>query len=161
VLWDPVNLRFYQGMRPEGPDPADPLDCHSWGAMFLVARGRMAQAQSIITPEMLAPYKHTRHGATGYAPIRPGDPEYPGAVPTVWAEGTFGVALAFLATGDLARWYQTILDIMPLQDEDGSYPYVTDTSDTYDWTPSKGVIGCTWGILAVLGHGIWSAEVAY
>jgi parallel beta-helix repeat protein len=66
--------------------------------------------------------------------------------------------MAHLAVKDVERWYRTITDIMPLQNEDGSYPYVTDEVEAYEWTSSRSVIGGAWGILAVLGHGIWGVE---
>jgi hypothetical protein len=159
MLWDPANGRFLQGMKTDQPDPADPLDCHTWAAIFCAETGRLDRAQAILDPAVLAPYRYELHGAAGYAPIRPGDPQYPGAAPTIWPEGTLSAALAFLAIGDAARWYTTITDLMPVQRPDGSYPYVTDQVAAYDWTPSKGVTGCAWAVLAAAGHGVWGVEL--
>ena len=33
-LWNAAAGRFHQGMRDTGPDTADPLDCHTWAAIF-------------------------------------------------------------------------------------------------------------------------------
>lgn len=153
-LWDTANGRFYQGMGTSGPDTADPLDAHTWGAIWLHAIGQDAQARSLLTPTALAPFKFTRSGATGYAPAYAAG-GYPDALPNVWPEGTFGAALAFLAVGDIDRWQETIKSIQPIQHTDGSYPYVTDRDATYDLTPSKAVVGPAWAVLATLGHGIW------
>jgi hypothetical protein len=155
TLWDAVNGRYYQGMKDTGPDTADPLDCHTWAAIMAAQSGHPDRAVAITAPAVLAPYRHVMHGGAGYAPIRPADPQYPGSVPTIWAEGTMAAALAFLAVGDQARWYSTITDMLAIQAPDGSFPYVTDTSPSYDWTPSKAVVGCAWSVLAAAGGGIW------
>jgi hypothetical protein len=158
-LWRDDLGRFLQGMGPGNvPDVGDPLDCHSWGAMFLTAIGEPAKASAIMTDAMLAPFKFTLNGLTGYAPAYAADPAYPDATPTVWAEGTYGVALAFLAIGDRARWHTTMQQMMAGQEADGSYRYVSVRNVPYEWTNSKAVIGCAWGIMAQAGHGIWKVE---
>jgi hypothetical protein len=159
LLWSNSLGRFLQGMGPGGvPDYGDPLDCHSWGAMFLVAIGDPTKASSIMTDAMLAPFKFTIDGLTGYAPAYAADPAYPDATPTVWSEGTFGVALAFLALEDKARWIVTNQNMMAGQEKDGSYRYVSVKNVPYEWTNSKAVIGCAWGIMSLAGHGIWQVE---
>jgi hypothetical protein len=158
-LWRDDLGRFLQGMGPGAvPDYGDPLDCHSWGAMLLVAIGEPVKASQIMTDEMLAPFKFTIDGLTGYAPAYADDPAYPDATPTVWSEGTFGVALAFLALEDRARWTITMQQMMAGQEKDGSYRYVSVKNVPYEWTNSKAVIGCAWGIMAQAGHGIWKVE---
>ena len=66
--------------------------------------------------------------------------------------------MAFLAIGDVPRWFQTIADLAAIQNADGSFPYVTDVVSGYDWTPSRAVIGPAWLILGTAGHGIWGVE---
>jgi hypothetical protein len=144
--------------RATSPDTGDPLDTHSWGAMFLAAIGEPLKAAQIMTEEMLAPFKFTINGLTGYAPAYSSDPAYPDATPTVWSEGTFGVALALLALGDNARWAATMRQMMAGQEADGSYRYVSVRNVPYEWTNSKAVIGCAWSIMALGGHGIWRVE---
>jgi hypothetical protein len=156
-LWRDDLGRFLQGMGAGMvPDTGDPLDCHSWGAMFLVAAGEPVKASQIMTDEQLAPFRFTINGLTGYAAAYAADPAYPQATPTVWSEGTFGVALAFLAIADRSRWLITMQQMMAGQEADGSYRYVSVRNVPYEWTDSKAVIGCAWGILAQAGKGIWS-----
>ncbi|MET0711946.1 MAG: hypothetical protein ABWZ30_05530 [Jiangellaceae bacterium] len=158
-LWRDDLGRFLQGMGPGNvPDTGDPLDCHSWGAMFLMAIGESAKASQIMTDAQLAPFKFTINGLTGYAPAYAADPAYPDATPTVWSEGTFGVALAFLAIADRGRWHLTMQQMMAGQEPDGSYRYVSVRNVPYEWTNSKAVIGGAWSIMALGGHGIWSVE---
>jgi hypothetical protein len=157
-LWDGVNGRYYQGMKTTGPDTADPLDCHTWAAIMAAQSGQPDRAKAIVAPDVMAPYYHELHGGAGYAPIRPADPAYPGATPTIWAEGTLSAAMAFLVTGDEARWFSTMAGMLAIQNPDGSFPYVTDAVSGYDWTPSKGVIGPAWAMLAAAGRGIWGVQ---
>lgn len=155
-LWDNGLGRFRQGISTAGvPDNADPLDCHSWGAMFLAASGDMAKATQIMTEAALAPFAHTQGNVSGYSAYYAAG-GYPGAIPAVWSEGTFGVALAFLAIGDLDGWWTTIEGMMPGQEADGSYRYCVPKDVTYEMTDAKAVIGGAWAVLAQAGHGIWS-----
>jgi hypothetical protein len=154
LLWDSNNNRFYQGMDLTGPDPSDPLDMHTWGAIWLHNIGRDDLANQVMTTEALAPFALTNGGVTGYgAAYSSGG--YPGIVPSVWSEGTFGAALAFLAIGDTVNWQATIAGIAPGQRPDGSFRYVTAGDTTYEFTQSECTIGAAWSILAALGHGIW------
>lgn len=154
-LWDTGLGRFRQGVGPAGePDTADPLDCHSWGAMFLVAIGELAKAQQIMTDEALAPFAYTYQGVSGYGAYYAGG-GYPDATPTVWSEGTFGVALAFLALGDHDRWAIAVQGMMAGQEADGAYRYAVPKVVAYEMTDARGVIGGAWAVLAQAGHGIW------
>jgi hypothetical protein len=156
-LWRDDLGRFIQGMGAGMvPDYGNPLDVHSWGAMFLVAAGEPVKASQTMTDQQLAPFRFTINGLTGYAPAFAADPAYPQATPTVWSEGTFGVALALLAIGDRSRWLITMQQMMAGQEADGSYRYCQPRNVPYEWTDSKSVIGCAWGILAQAGYGIWS-----
>lgn len=159
TLWREDLGRFLQGMGPGNvPDYGDPLDCHSWGAMFLAAIGDQVRASAIMTDAALAPFKFTINGLTGYAPAYAADPAYPDATATIWSEGTYGVALAFLAIGDRPRWHLTMQQMMAGQEADGSYRYCQPRNAPYEWTNSKAVIGGAWSIMALAGHGIWSVE---
>jgi hypothetical protein len=159
-LWNPANGRFNQGLAADHtPDTADPLDCHSWGAMFLVAAlGDYERAASIMTSAALSPFHFTISGVTGYAPAYSADPGYPDATPTVWAEGTYGVALAYLAIRQPGRWITTMREMMAGQEPNGSYRYCNPRNVPYEWTNSKAVIGGAWSVMALGGHGIWSVE---
>jgi len=157
-LWDPVHSRFYQGMQPNGPDGSDPLDVHTWGAIWLHAIGRDDLAQKTLNPEALTPLQFTQNGIRGYAPAYPGG-GYPSALQTIWSEGTFGAALAYLSIGDTVNWQACIDGIALSQQADGSFRYVTVADSTYQFTSSKSTIGAAWAILAALGHGIWDVTV--
>ena len=159
LLWSNSLGRMLQGMGPNNtPDTGDPLDCHSWGAMWLTAIQETAKASQIMTDSMLAPFKFTLNGVTGYAPAYAADPAYPDATPTIWSEGTFGVALAMLAINDRGRWITTMQQMMAGQEADGSYRYCNPRNVPYEWTNSKAVIGGAWSVMALGGHGIWLVE---
>lgn len=154
LLWDSKNQRFYQGMDPTGPDSSDPLDMHSWGGIWLCNTGRTDLAAQVLSETSLAPFVVTDAGVTGYTSAYASG-GYPGIIPSVWSEGTFGVALAFLALGDTVNWQATVDGIAGGQRPDGSFRYVTETDTTYEFTVSESTIGAAWAILAVLGCGIW------
>ena len=112
-----------------------------------------------MAPAMLAPYAFTRPtpegvSASGYA-VNYDSPGYPGAVPTVWSEGTFGVAYAWARMNEAASWQKVMDGIVPSQAADGSYFYVTDPDPSQDLYPYHSTVGAAWSILAALGHGIW------
>ncbi|HEY8999146.1 MAG TPA: hypothetical protein VIM53_02410 [Candidatus Saccharimonadales bacterium] len=157
-LWDSTHNRFYQGMQPSGPDPSDPLDTHTWGGIWLHNVGRDDLAKQVLSTTALAPFKLTNGGATGYAAAYDNG-GYPGIVPAVWSEGTFGAAMAFLAIGDTVNWQATIDGIAGGQRPDGSFRYVTATDTNYEFTSSEATIGAAWAVLAALGHGIWNVSV--
>jgi hypothetical protein len=160
TLWDTTHGRFYQGIKNDGtPDAADPLDAHTWGAIFCVAQGNLSRAKAIMADAQLAHYvntKDTPEGITakGYS-VNYDEPGYPGAVPTVWSEGTFGAAYAFKRIGDDGSWSETMDGIVPSQAADGSYFYVTDPDPVQELYPYRSTIGAAWSVLAALGHGIW------
>ena len=160
LLWDPTNGRYLQGLKEDDEqDTADPLDAHSWGAIFCASYGDDARARAIMAPAQLAPYAFTRAtpegvSATGYS-VNYDEPGYPGAVPTVWSEGTFGVAYAWARLNETANWQKVMDGIVPSQAIDGSYYYVTDSDPSQDLYPYHSTVGAAWSILAALGHGIW------
>ncbi|WP_302184041.1 hypothetical protein [Rothia santali] len=93
-LWDADRGRFLQGRSPDGPDLGEALDVNSWGAIFLAASGRTALAGTSLARASL--FASSALGTAGHAPVPSPSP------PLVWAEGTAGVALAQLRTGDAA-----------------------------------------------------------
>jgi hypothetical protein len=162
LLWYPARNRLLQGIGSDGvPDTADPLDCHSWGAVWAHKIGRDDLARLLITDEALAPlYFESSQGAKGYGAYY-GGPEggYPGAVPTVWSEGSFGVALAHLAIGNIDAWRKIIEGLIPMQMTDGAFRYVTDEDVRYEMTTARSSIGSAWSILAV--SGLWGTSMVY
>ena len=158
VLYDPAGRRFYQGYEPgSGPDTGDPLDMHSWAAIWADRCGRPDVAGAVLNDGALGPFKVTQNGITGYQPEYASDPsgDYPGATPTIWSEGTFFTAYAFGRLGQAAAADAIIAGIDPAQQPDGSFAYCSVHDPAYELTPSQCVIGPAWAILANLGTGIW------
>jgi hypothetical protein len=157
VLYNPATQRFYQGYQPTGPDTGDPLDMHSWAAIWANCVGRPDVSTAVLNRVTLEPFVLTEGDITGYQPEYAADPsgDYPGATPTIWSEGTFFTAYAFQQLGNAAQAEAIIAGIDPEQEPDGSFAYCTVYDPVYGLTPSQCVIGPAWAILANLGTGIW------
>ncbi len=158
VLYDDDKQRFYQGYDlGSGPDTGDPLDMHSWAAIWASCAGRPDVAAAVLNQAALEPFVVTQGGITGYQPEYAADPsgDYPGATPTIWSEGTFFTAYAFRQLGDTAAAEAIIAGIDSGQQPDGSFAYCSVYDPVYDLSPSQCVIGPAWAILANLGTGIW------
>jgi hypothetical protein len=158
VLYNTAKQRFYQGYDVgTGPDTGDPLDMHSWAAIWANCAGRPDVASAVLSHAALAPFVVTQVGVTGYQPEYASDPsgDYPGATPTIWSEGTFFTAYAFGQLGKTAQAKSIIAGIDPEQQPDGSFAYCSVYDPIYGLTPSQCVIGPAWAILANLGTGIW------
>jgi hypothetical protein len=158
VLYDSARRRFYQGYETgSGPDNGDPLDMHSWAAIWADRCGRADVAGAVLNDVALAPFEVTEDGARGYQPEYASDPsgDYPGATPTIWSEGTFFTAYAFRRLGQAPAADAIIAGIDPAQRPDGSFAYCSVHDPAYELTPSPCVIGPAWAILADLGAGIW------
>ena len=145
VLWDSDATRFSQGMRPEGRDRVDPLDVNSWGSIFLDAVGRSQQAT--LSLGHTAAFE-VRDGPTiGYLAFRP-QPAMPDPVPSVWFEGSFGVALAQARHGDTVGYRTTMSGLRPAQRPDGSFPVATSADAAYELSTASAVAPTAWFILA-------------
>jgi len=158
-LWNSGLGRLNQGLQDVGPDTADPLDVHSWGAIFLDAIGRNAEAVQTMSDAQLAPFKFTRNApngrsVTGYATSYD-SPGYPGMIPHVWWEGTFSVAYAMAKLRQFNRQRQVNAQAAPGQWPDGSYPYVSDHDPIYELVPYRSVASTGWAVLAQVGGGIF------
>lgn len=153
-LYSTSEHRYYQGMQPGGVDTSDPLDVNSWGAMQMYSSGRYDEALQALT--RLDAFKFTSQATTGYGPFYD-SAGYPGAVPTVWFEGSYGVALAQYHVGNYDS-YRTLLDTLaPGQQGDGSFKYATDEDATYGITTRKSVASTAWYVLATTGRSaIWN-----
>ena len=130
VAWDPRISQFDEGFSRGGQrDAVKALDCASWGALFLLAAGeREKAAQALKSAEI---YASQDGEATGYRPYFderifpnfeigkfyfPGDPRKQWRdLPLVWSEGSLGVALAYLRSGQADRARQIIGALQPLQ----------------------------------------------
>ena len=149
-LWDTSTNRFYQGIADATtPDTADALDTSSWGAIFLSAIGDYEKAGQAL--DRVEIYKHTRSGVTGYAPYDPAG-QYPGATPTVWFEGTYGVSLSFLRAGLYNEYLESLAQSEDFQSADGSFVYATDLVTTYEISDYDSVASTAWYVLATTGR---------
>jgi hypothetical protein len=134
-VWNDSVGQFNQGFGPPGdPDRSKALDCAAWGALFLLAARDTARARPALAA--IERYYPTRAGAAvGYRPYveQPvyedsavsafffhGDPRKPWReLPLVWSEGTLGVALAYLRSGQARRARQVVAGLRSLQAADG------------------------------------------
>lgn len=159
LLWNQTAQQFNQGYDPgSGVDTGNPLDCHSWGAIWANCIGRQDIAGTVLEDTALKPFLLTQNGVTGYQPEYAADPsgDYPGATPTIWSEGTFFTAYAFRLLGNTTKAASIIAGIDPEQQSRGSFAYCTVYDPIYDLSPSQSVIGPAWAILAAAGSGIWT-----
>lgn len=153
-LYSTAQNRFYQGVQPSGADTADPLDVNSWGAMQLYSSGQYDEA--LLALDRLVAFKVTSGGVTGYAPFYD-SVGYPGAVPSVWFEGSYGAALALYQVGDYQAYRSLLNTLADGQESDGSFRYATDEDPVYSITTRKSVASTAWFILATTGRSaIWN-----
>ena len=153
-LYNEDEQRFNQGINEGGKDLSDPLDTNSWGAIQLYASGKPGPAHASLG--RLPLFAHSIDGVEGYGPFYE-DGGYPGATPTVWFEGSFGVALAYYKAGDYDAYRELLDSLIIAQQNDGSFRYATDVDAQYDIGISKSVASTAWYILATAGRDvIWN-----
>ncbi|MBI3018730.1 MAG: EpsI family protein, partial [Deltaproteobacteria bacterium] len=113
--WSEKMGQFYRGMRLNGPDEAQALDCASWGLLFLKSIGEHSKAQKILKAMENYFIFDSLHQVEGYRPYYKGYvfdefsinklfyPHYPqkswSDIQMVWSEGSLGVAMAYLKMG--------------------------------------------------------------
>ena len=154
-LWVEGEGRFYAGMRTTGVDKASPLDCASWGGLF-VANIDMEKARRCFT--YLGRFWYATHDATGYTPYHP-EYGYPNKQRGVWVEGSAGVALLARRLGDDATAMDILARLAPLRTRYGyidscDYP---DNDDMPAWPSS---CNTAWMILACDPQGFWNVGVS-
>ncbi|ELA5627806.1 phage tail protein [Escherichia coli] len=152
-LWVEGEGRFYAGMRTTGVDKASPLDCASWGGLF-VANIDMEKARRCFT--YLDRFWYATHDATGYTPYHP-EYGYPNKQRGVWVEGSAGVALLARRLGDDATAMDILARLAPLRTRYGyidscDYP---DNDDMPAWPSS---CNTAWMILACDPQGFWNVD---
>jgi len=148
-LWNSTEQRFNQGVNGGAPDTADPLDVNSWGAIQLLAAGHTTQSADAMAN--LSAFEITDGGIDGYVPFYD-SPGYPDATPTLWYEGSFGVALALYRVGDMSG-YRDLLDSLSAgQESDGSFVYATQLDSMYGISTAKSVASTAWFVIATLGR---------
>lgn len=156
VLWDTGEGRFLQGMRPEGPDPVEPLDVNSWGSIFLDAVGRTDLATTSL--DRTAAFAVSDGPLSGYLAFR-AQPTIPDPVPSVWLEGSYGVALAQARHGG-AGYADTMAGLGEAQRPDGSMPMASSADADRELSTAPSVAATTWFILASRpdhADSLWSA----
>lgn len=111
-LWNSSANRFN---RDATNTTADTLRARIYGYFFLRGIGRTDIAPNLITDTALTPFKHTStySGAKGYSAYYHST-DYTATSYPIWAEGTLLLALAFLVSGDIARWSQTLSQLFVL-----------------------------------------------
>lgn len=159
VAWDKNLGQFDQGFSPGGQrDSVRALDCASWGSLFLLAIGETEKARQAL--RNVDQYYASRDGdAVGFRPyfddhIFPGFevgrfyfPENPRKqwreLPLVWSEGSLGVALAYLHSGQPDRARQIIEGLRPLQVPSSGLRYAS-RGVPHQMTDAPSIAGSTW-----------------
>ncbi|HBA6365577.1 TPA: phage tail protein [Escherichia coli] len=154
-LWVEDEGRFYAGMRTTGPDKASPLDCASWGGLF-VYNIDMEKARRCFT--YLDRFWYATHDATGYTPYHP-EYGYPNKQRGVWVEGSAGVALLARRLGDDATAMDILARLAPLRTRYG-YIDSSDYPDNDDMPPWPSSCNTAWMILACDPQGFWNVGVS-
>lgn len=150
-LWVEDEGRFYAGMRTTGVDKASPLDCSSWGGLF-VANIDMEKARRCYA--CLERFWYATHDVTGYTPYHPGY-GYPNKKCGVWTEGSAGVALLARRLGDDATAKDILARLAPLRTRYG-YIDSSDYPDNDDMPPWPSSCNTAWMILACNPQGFWN-----
>lgn len=154
-LWNTGAGHFRRGLSGGAPDDTDALDASSWGVLFLRGIGRADLAAQSLAHT--AAFASSDAGTTGYRSYHP-QPVFPSAPANVWVEGSAGVALAQLRSGDGAGHAATLAAIAALQLTDGSLPYATTADEPTSMTTDSAVAAAAWFVLAsvaVTGPSIW------
>ncbi|EHH7533317.1 phage tail protein [Escherichia coli] len=154
-LWVEDEGRFYAGMRTTGPDKASPLDCASWGGLF-VSNIDMEKARRCFT--YLDRFWYATHDATGYTPYHP-EYGHPNKQRGVWVEGSAGVALLARRLGDDATAMDILARLAPLRTRYG-YIDSSDYPDNDDMPPWPSSCNTAWMILACDPQGFWNVGVS-
>ncbi|WP_172313191.1 phage tail protein [Citrobacter sp. A316] len=152
-LWVEDEGRFYAGMRTTGPDRASPLDCSSWGGLF-VANFDTEKAWRCFT--YLDRFWYATHDATGYTPYHP-KYGYPSKQRGVWVEGSAGVALLARRLGEDAIATDILARLAPLRTRYG-YIDSCDYPDDDDMPPWPSSCNTAWMILACNPQGFWNVD---
>ncbi|WP_161784567.1 tail fiber/spike domain-containing protein [Citrobacter braakii] len=154
-LWGEDEGRFYAGMRTIGVDKASPLDCASWGGLF-VANFDMEKARRCFT--YLDRFWYATHDATGYTPYHP-KYGYPNKQRGVWVEGSAGVALLARRLGYDATAMDILARLAPLRTRYG-YIDSCDYPDNDDMPPWPSSCNTAWMILTCNPQGFWNVDTS-
>ncbi|EHA7283018.1 phage tail protein [Salmonella enterica] len=150
-LWVEKEGTFRAGIRKTGPDNASPLDCSSWGGLF-VANIDMEKARRCYA--YLERFWYATHNVTGYTPYHP-QFGYPNKKRGVWVEGSAGVALLARRLGDDGVAMDILARLAPLRTRHG-YIDSCDYPDNDDMPPWPSSCNTAWMILACDPQGFWN-----
>ena len=161
-IWSDKYGQFYRGIRSNHIDKALPLDCASWGALFLFSAGDTKRANRCIET-IRTNFFSEHHGITGYKPYYRG-PLYDdegtnsyysrrlGAsrwkdIDLVWGEGSFGVASAQIKAGNPDAALTILESLLPTQ-VDGGFRYST-AEIPYQFSTYPSVASTAWFVITV------------
>jgi hypothetical protein len=161
-IWSDKYGQFYRGIRSNHIDKALPLDCASWGALFLFSAGDTKRANRCIETSRTNFFSEHR-GITGYKPYYRGplydDEEvnsyYSGRLGTsswkdidlVWGEGSFGVASAQIKAGNPEAALTILESLLPTQ-VGGGFRYST-VDIPYQFSTYPSVASTAWFVITV------------
>jgi hypothetical protein len=140
--WNEAAGQLRRGVLQKGQDPILALDCASWGALFLLAAGDAARAQTSVNGADARYASHDpRTGIPGHKPYAAGPVfedddvarHYKKKVPAqdwsgieaVWPEGSAGLAVALLRVGQRDRARAILDQLERLRGKDGGLPNMT------------------------------------
>ena len=160
--WNEKTGQLNRGQRLDGADPAQALDCASWGAVFLQAIGEESKALAALNSTAKYFVRSNQH--QGYKPYADlllyEDTElntlfYPEApeknwndLPLIWPEGSLGVAMAYLKMNKNKQAVEIIKAMIELQDGEGGLPYATEHL-LYQFSRNSSVAGTAWLVMVI------------
>ncbi len=160
--WNEKTGQLNRGQRLDGIDPAQALDCASWGAVFLQDVGE--ESKAVVALNSTAKYFVSSNQHQGHKPyvdlLLYEDTElntlfYPKApeknwndFPMIWPEGSLGVAMAYLKMKKNKQAVDLIKSMVKLQDEEGGLPYATEHL-LYQFSKNSSVAGTAWLVIVI------------
>ena len=164
LFWNPVQNRFNQGLE----DPAEALDCDSWGGMMLLASGETRKAEgalshmetyrvnNAVVAKNLDPQHWNFHYENpgpihGYKPYGVG---YNNPPTLVWAEGTWGAILFKQRMGvDATKDLNSMLRLSETTGKHGGWIQVTYTQAPwpYEFQAWPCAASAAWAAMTLAG----------
>ena len=164
LFWNPVQNRFNQGLE----DPAEALDCDSWGGMLLLASGETRKAEgalshmetyrvnNAVVAKNLDPQHWNFHYENpgpihGYKPYGVG---YNNPPTLVWAEGTWGAILFKQRMGvDATKDLNSMLRLSETTGKHGGWIQVTYTQAPwpYEFQAWPCAASAAWAAMTLAG----------
>jgi len=135
--WNKEEGQFNRGQSMAKPDTVLALDCASWGALFLLSRGRPEMAQEAL--DATGAYENAVKGRKGYKPYirkliyeryNAGNFYFPDKpkktwddVAMMWTEGALGVAVAYIRAGNNEKAKEILAGVLTYQVPSGGIRY--------------------------------------